>query len=85
MKIVEDPPNVRPHHPACEPGDERITHTFDADGTNRQIWRQVGWHGQSGAFYALPEDPSRYEPGSFSPLWLLVDDEPELSREEHHE
>ncbi len=63
--------NHRPYRPAHLPGDERITY---ADG-NRQIWRQLGWHGQSGAFYALGEDPSRHEPGSFSPLWLLVDDD----------
>lgn len=64
-------PNTRPYRRAHLPGDERITY---ANG-NRQTWRQLGWHGQSGAFYALGEDPSRHEPGSFSPLWLLVDDE----------
>lgn len=64
-------PNTRPYRPAHLPGDERVTHA----GNNRQTWRQIGWHGQSGAFYALGEDPSRHELGSFSPLWLLVDDE----------
>lgn len=68
------PPNVRPYHPAHLPGDERVTFTLDTD--QRQTWRQIGWHGQSGAFYALGEDPSRHEPGSFSPLWLLVENEP---------
>ena len=70
------PPNVRPYHPAHKTGDERITHTTEKPGWRRQVWRQIGWHGQSGAFYSLAEDPSRYEPGSFGPLWLLVDDEP---------
>lgn len=67
-----NPPDVRPYRTQHEPGDERVTHTM----SSRQIWRQIGWHGQSGAFYSLAEDPSRYERGSFSPLWLLVDDEP---------
>jgi hypothetical protein len=66
------PPNVRPYHPVHLPGDERRTFT----DSHVQTWRQVGWHGQTGAFYALGEDPSRHEPGSYAPLWLLVDDEP---------
>lgn len=64
-------PNTRPYRRAQLPGDERVTY---ANG-NRQIWRQIGWHGQSGAFYALGEDPSHHERGSFAPLWLLVDDD----------
>jgi len=39
-------------------------------------FRQVGWHGQTGAFYSLDEDPSRHEPGSFGPLWILAHNEP---------
>jgi hypothetical protein len=41
----------------------------------RQVWRQVGWHGQSGAFYSLSEDPKPHEPGSYSPLWVLIENE----------
>ncbi|MEU0710933.1 hypothetical protein ABZ508_26580 [Streptomyces lavendulocolor] len=43
-----------------------------------QLWRQVGWHGQTGAFYALDEKPADHEPGSFGPLWVLVDSEPPI-------
>ncbi|MFI0406600.1 hypothetical protein [Actinomadura sp. 3N508] len=41
----------------------------------RYRWRQIGWHGQSGALYALGDDakPGDHEPGSFAPLYLLVD------------
>ena len=52
--------------------EERITYS----AMNRQIWRQVGWLGFTGAFYALGEDPSPTERGGFSPIWQLVDDEP---------
>lgn len=62
------PPNTRPYRLASAPGDEL---TFDGYG-NRHTFRQIGWHGQSGALYALGEDPSAHEPGSFSPLWLCV-------------
>ena len=71
---------LRPAHPASLPGSERVTYT--EDGQRRQLWRQVGWHGGSGAFYALPEDPSSHEQGSFAPLWILVDDEPVLEADE---
>lgn len=66
-------PNVRPHRWAHATGEHRRTETHR--GARRQIWRQVGWHGGSGFFYSLDEDPSRYEPASFQPLWILVDDE----------
>jgi len=68
------PADRRPYWLASQAGEERITHTMDS----RQTWRQIGWHGQSGAFYGLDEDPSAHEPGSFGPLWLLVDDEPPI-------
>lgn len=64
-------PDRRPHRAACEPGDE--LHIV-ADGRS-MTFRQIGWHGQSGAFYALDEDPSLYEPGSFGPLWILAHNE----------
>ena len=67
------PPNERPYRQAWESGgDERVTYVAD----RRQAWRQIGWHGQTGAFFGLAEDPSKHEPGSFGPLWILVDDEP---------
>ena len=78
VRAFETPPNTRPYRPQHLSGEERRT---QADG-HVQLWRQVGWHGQSGAFYALDEAPGRYEPGSFSALWLLVDDEPVLADEE---
>jgi hypothetical protein len=68
-------PNVRPHRWAHATGDEYRTVVHHPNGTRRQIWRQVGWHGGSGYFYTLDEDPGLHEPASFSPLWILVDDE----------
>jgi hypothetical protein len=57
-----------------ETGTERTTHTL----TGVQTWRQVGWIGQSGAFYSLSEPievVQAGEPGSYSPLWFLAWDE----------
>lgn len=62
------PPDRRPYRAAHEPGDEL---SITAGGTTI-VFRQIGWHGQSGAFYALGEDPSKHEPGSFSPLWIIA-------------
>jgi len=72
------PPNTRPYRRESEVGTEMRTMTLEAE----QTWRQVGWHGQSGAFYALDEHPSRHEPGSFGPLWVLVDNEPPILPDE---
>lgn len=73
MPTTTPPPDTRPHRAAHEPGDEL---TLVQPNGIRRVFRQIGWHGQSGAFYSLGEDPSPYEPGSFSPLWLVahVDD-----------
>lgn len=65
---------TRPNQPQSASGPTMVTHTVDAV----QTWRQVGWHGQTGDFYALHEDPSPTEPGSFSPLWLLIENEPPI-------
>lgn len=75
------PADTRPYRRQSEPGPEKTTRT----DTARQVWRQVGWLGQSGAFYALDERPSETEAGSFSPLWFIaraerIDDVPELPR-----
>jgi hypothetical protein len=35
--------------------------------------RQVGWQGQTGAIYGLYERPQNHEPGSFAPLYAIVD------------
>ncbi|MFI1485710.1 hypothetical protein [Streptomyces sp. NPDC020747] len=69
------PDDHRPYRRASEPGGQEMhTHTLDA----QQTWRQIGWHGQTGAFYALDEKPSAHEPGSWEPLWILVDNEPPI-------
>jgi hypothetical protein len=60
------------------PGDELRTMTLDSN----QLWRQVGWWGQSGAFYALGEKPGKHEPGSFQPLYALIENEPPILDEE---
>lgn len=67
----ETPPDRRPYRAQHASGEERQTRTAE----HRQVWRQVGWHGQTGAFYSLDEDPTRFEPGSFSALWVLVDED----------
>lgn len=67
------PTDTRPYRRASDPsGSEMRTHTLTA----QQTWRQIGWHGQTGAFYALGEKPANHEPGSYAPLWILVDNEP---------
>jgi hypothetical protein len=77
------PDDHRPYRRASESGgNEMRTHTLDRD----QTWRQIGWHGQTGAFYALDEKPAAHEPGSYEPLWLLVDnDRPILPDEDDPE
>jgi hypothetical protein len=64
----------RPNTPAHEAVNDLVTHTINA----RQLWRQVGWHGQSGDFYALNEEPTLgvEEKASYRPLWILVDNDP---------
>ena len=69
------PSDTRPYRRASEPSSQEMrTHTLEA----QQTWRQIGWHGQTGAFYALDEKPSDHEPGSIAPLWLLIDNEPPI-------
>lgn len=75
------PANRRPYRPASETGAEQRTTTSDG---YVQRWRQIGWHGQTGAFYALDERPADHEPGGWSPLWLLVDNDPPILPEETH-
>ncbi len=67
----------RPIQLLHEPGPEMRTITKD----RVQRWRQYGWIGQSGALYALHEDPSKTEPGSFSPLWMLDENEDQDERD----
>ena len=57
--------------PGHESGQE--IRTLSLDGAVKHRWRQVGWHGQTGAIYGLHEKPQDYEPGSFSPLYAMVD------------
>lgn len=72
MSNLPPPPNTRPYRRASEDhGTEMRTHTLD----KTQCWRQIGWHGQTGAFYSLDEHPTEHEPGSFGPLWILVDND----------
>jgi len=67
------PPDHRPYRFQHATGEEWAITSTQGDTEVRTVLRQVGWHGQSGAFYALDEDPSPFEKGSFSPLWLCVD------------
>lgn len=65
------PPDNRPYVPMHEPGHE--IRTLSLDGTRKHRWKQVGWQGQTGAIYGLGEKPQLHEPGSFSPLYVMVD------------
>lgn len=66
------PANVRPNRKRSDPGPEV---TYVADDVSYTL-RQIGWHGQSGAFYALDEEPSLAEPGSFTPLYFVAHADP---------
>ena len=61
------PPDTRPYRRASAPGHDLTVR----DATDRIDLHQVGWHGQTGAFYALDEDPSQYERGSWGPLYVI--------------
>ena len=71
------PENTRPYRAMSATGPEITL----AGEDYRQTLRQVGWLGQTGAFYALDEKPSAHEAGSFTPLWFIAHsdrlDEPE--------
>lgn len=73
MSTKPAPTNERPYHQANQTGDEMRLWT-----TNSYLhrFRQIGWHGHSGAFYSLGEDPSRHEPAGFAPLWLAIESAP---------
>jgi hypothetical protein len=67
------PTDRRPYRGTSESGDEQIVYSIDATGrVMDRVYRQIGWHGQSGAFYALGERPSDHEPGSYSPIWVIA-------------
>lgn len=68
------PTNERPYRAASATGPE-LVHEITKNGRQyRATLRQIGWHGQSGAFYALDDDvkPHHHEPGSFSPLYVVA-------------
>ena len=67
------PPDRRPYRKMHEPGLNVDVYTPDGPHTTyRQTFRQVGWLGQSGAFYALDEDPMGHEPGGWAPLYFVA-------------
>jgi len=69
---------------AADTGDEKAVTTFAQmiEGPKhiphiRQV--QVGWLGQTGAFYPWPTEPGRAdEPGSYMPVYIDEDEGPEL-------
>jgi len=62
------PVSTRPKRLASAEAEEMVV----VNKSRRYTYRQIGWHGQSGLFYSLDEDPSKYEYGSFSPMWICV-------------
>lgn len=42
------------------------------DRAMRHTLRQIGWLGQTGAFYALDEEVRPYERGSYAPLYFIA-------------
>lgn len=41
----------------------------------REVFRQVGWLGQSGKFYDNDGEPAKHEPGSFTPIYIHLESE----------
>lgn len=72
-----EPPNRRPCQPHSTSGVEMVTHTLE--GTQR--WRQLGWIDHLGRMYDFSENPRQYRVASYSPLWILVDNEVPISNE----
>lgn len=62
------PEDIRPKRPLSADGPEMTLRVGDQMAT----FRQIGWHGATGAFYSLEEDLKRREPGSFSPIWVIA-------------
>lgn len=75
--MVSPPINERPYMGPGAPGFGKEMHTTTEDAV--QHWRQIGWLGQSGAFYAFSERPMNHEPGGWSPLWTMLENEPKVS------
>ena len=44
----------------------------EKDPDKRIIFRQVGWHGQSGRLYTMNEQPGLTERGSFGPMYVQI-------------
>ena len=69
------PPDCRPYRMMSKPGDEQTAYYIDKVGrVTSMVLRQIGWQGQSGAFYALDGDakPMEHEPGSYSPIYVIA-------------
>ena len=66
---------TRPVYRPAQDRQPRERHSVETtwDGSRWDVvWRQVGWIGGTGAFYALDENPAPTEPGSFAPLWREI-------------
>ena len=55
-----------------QPAERRTVEVYPDGSRWRVTYRQVGWIGGTGAFYALHENPAPTEPGSFAPLWREI-------------
>lgn len=67
-------PDKRPYRAMSATGPEIdvVGTPLGADRPVRHTLRQVGWLGQTGAFYTLDEEVHPYERGSFSPLYFMA-------------
>ena len=47
----------------------------EKDPDKRVVFRKVGWLGGTGRMYTLSENPTKTEPGSFSPMFIQISPE----------
>lgn len=49
-----------------------LVNTDEKNPDKHIIFRQVGWHGQTGRLYTMDEKPGLTERGSFGPLYVQI-------------
>lgn len=77
MAKTTTPPDRRPRRDLNACAARLTVHTEHGSAL---ILDQVGWLGGSGAMYELGETPSKYEGGSWGPMYAVGDSEPVAGR-----